>query len=105
MLPKSLPFPRQRQAVSQRPPPWVPYDEGESSDREECTGDHFGCFSPGWPAGGFSETSGSVRLSLVTQPTRSFIDQCNSRLTEVSLAVNTVGLVVSMPDAECLRGM
>lgn len=77
----------------------------ESSDMKECTGDCFGCLGPGWPAGGFSETSGSIRLSLVTQPTRSFIDQCNSRLTKVSFAVNNAGLVVSMPDAECLRGM
>lgn len=57
--------------------------------------------------GGFSDTSGSVRLGLVTQPARGYnsSSQCSSRLTEVYLAVNKGGLFVLMPNAECLRGM
>lgn len=47
------PFSRQRQAVSPKTP-----SRALQSGRKECIGDHVGCFSPGWPAGGFLETSG-----------------------------------------------
>ena len=74
---------------------------------EQWQGRVSGWFGPGWPTGEFSETSGSVGLSLVAQPKEvsSAVGQCNSRLTKVSLAVDDGGLVILMPDTERLRGM
>lgn len=81
--------------------PLVSLMKWRSSGREEPSGDHVSCLSASWPEGGFSDTSGSVRLSLVAQPARGYnsSSQCNSRLTEVYLAVNKGGLFVLMPSA------
>lgn len=61
-------FSQAKKAAPQNPPSVL----HGSSGKEECTGDHIGCFSPDWLVGGFSETQGSVNLSLVTQPARNY---------------------------------